>query len=366
MESNPWNVLSLEAFHFYCCPECEDKYPTKEQFVEHATSTHPKARETIMTILDSNVAISSVQPISDQFEQEKDRTNFENSVQPISVLEQDRIKVECSDDMDPFSEECQQERRNFESDFDEVNMDDSISIKTENIENIEPYFREVDIENITKNVKIEPMTTDIAEDCDKFEATTVTDIKHANKSHIQEEKKMHACDHCSKKYWLKRDLKRHVQDFHKKMFMCDHCSESYRLKRHLKLHVQTFHKYKCDHCSARYRLKGDFDQHMRMMHPPTHQVSYECDQCDKSYSGIHGSHTLRKHKSQKHPFYMKTYSCHLCQKTCKSQIVLDFHVTTHYLDERISKPFKCKLCDKNFTCKPYLKIHLRKMHDKKD
>ena len=90
MSNNPWNVLSLEAFHFYCCPECESKHGTKDQFVEHATSTHPKAREAIMTILDSNVTIFSVQP--------------------ISVLEQNLIKVECSDDdVDPFSKECQED-----------------------------------------------------------------------------------------------------------------------------------------------------------------------------------------------------------------------------------------------------------------
>ena len=86
MSNNPWNVLSLEAFHFYCCPECESKHGTKDQFVEHATSTHPKARETIMTILDNNVTISSVQPISEQCEQEQHRIKIENNVQQISVL----------------------------------------------------------------------------------------------------------------------------------------------------------------------------------------------------------------------------------------------------------------------------------------
>ena len=35
---NPWNVTSLEAFHFYNCPECDDKYATKEQFVGHTVS----------------------------------------------------------------------------------------------------------------------------------------------------------------------------------------------------------------------------------------------------------------------------------------------------------------------------------------
>ena len=42
--NNPWNVSSLEAFLHYNCPECEDKYSTKEQFVCHAMMVHEKAR----------------------------------------------------------------------------------------------------------------------------------------------------------------------------------------------------------------------------------------------------------------------------------------------------------------------------------
>ena len=96
MSNNPWNVLSLEAFHFYCCPECESKHETKDQFVEHATSTHPKARETIMSILDSNVTISSVQPISEQFEQEQVRINESSNVN-IPTIEPDFHDEESND-----------------------------------------------------------------------------------------------------------------------------------------------------------------------------------------------------------------------------------------------------------------------------
>ena len=47
VENNPWNVLSLEAYHFYFCPECETKHETKDQFVGHAIVKHPRAREFI-------------------------------------------------------------------------------------------------------------------------------------------------------------------------------------------------------------------------------------------------------------------------------------------------------------------------------
>ena len=48
---NPWDVQSLEEFHFYCCPECEDKSFTKEQFINHALQIHPKSHETIPLLI---------------------------------------------------------------------------------------------------------------------------------------------------------------------------------------------------------------------------------------------------------------------------------------------------------------------------
>ena len=44
-ETNPWNVSNIETFHFYCCPECDMKCNTKDQFIDHAMEWHPKARE---------------------------------------------------------------------------------------------------------------------------------------------------------------------------------------------------------------------------------------------------------------------------------------------------------------------------------
>ena len=38
---NPWDVQSLEEFHYYCCPECPFKNVNKTYFIEHAVTTHP-------------------------------------------------------------------------------------------------------------------------------------------------------------------------------------------------------------------------------------------------------------------------------------------------------------------------------------
>ena len=42
---NPWAIASnLEEFHYYCCPDCDTKEPTKETFIKHALESHPEVK----------------------------------------------------------------------------------------------------------------------------------------------------------------------------------------------------------------------------------------------------------------------------------------------------------------------------------
>ena len=40
---NPWDVVSIFDFtyYLYCCPECDWKEPSKQEFVNHALTYHP-------------------------------------------------------------------------------------------------------------------------------------------------------------------------------------------------------------------------------------------------------------------------------------------------------------------------------------
>ena len=78
MEFNPWKVLSLEAFHYYCCPECEDRYKTKDQFIDHAFGEHPKALDTIPGIVDTKVPIPNKLPEPSKPKQELEEDNESN------------------------------------------------------------------------------------------------------------------------------------------------------------------------------------------------------------------------------------------------------------------------------------------------
>ena len=100
--NNPWNVTSLEEFHFYNCQECEEKYLTRQQFVGHAMIMHPKACEILPGILHGhgqsvvkpescdNLVISNVQSVSDvEPESCDDESCDDERVESVSTVEID-------------------------------------------------------------------------------------------------------------------------------------------------------------------------------------------------------------------------------------------------------------------------------------
>ena len=44
-DPNPWGRNNLEAFLYYCCPECDEKCQEKGDFLHHAIQNHPNARD---------------------------------------------------------------------------------------------------------------------------------------------------------------------------------------------------------------------------------------------------------------------------------------------------------------------------------
>ena len=40
---SPWNVNKLEDFLHYCCPECEEKNQSRNDFIQHTQNQHPES-----------------------------------------------------------------------------------------------------------------------------------------------------------------------------------------------------------------------------------------------------------------------------------------------------------------------------------
>ena len=91
MDFNPWHVESIEAFNFYCCPECVYRVQEEFAFQAHALQNH----------LQSKTLFHEVP------------TKFENCVSsPEPDIE---VKVELGDDkIEGFDEEGNEENGDFE------------------------------------------------------------------------------------------------------------------------------------------------------------------------------------------------------------------------------------------------------------
>ena len=50
-KNNPWVVMNLEEFLFYCCPECNVKDKSRDEFVKHALDQHPHAKDQFSNLI---------------------------------------------------------------------------------------------------------------------------------------------------------------------------------------------------------------------------------------------------------------------------------------------------------------------------
>ena len=52
---NPWSVDQLEAFLYFCCPECDIKKKDKNAFLNHAFQNHPEAKDFLTIFVSENI-----------------------------------------------------------------------------------------------------------------------------------------------------------------------------------------------------------------------------------------------------------------------------------------------------------------------
>ena len=48
-DQNPWIVENIDAFSFYCCPECDFKSKNQDYFKRHAMESHNKSKAFFIT-----------------------------------------------------------------------------------------------------------------------------------------------------------------------------------------------------------------------------------------------------------------------------------------------------------------------------
>ena len=204
---NPWDVQSLEEFHYYCCPACPFKNVNKTDFIKHAVTAHPQSQSVIESLEDNKNVIKTENTSSTTVSEPL--TAELNHAQNVGYKEADAI----------------------ENDF----------LLSKKVVVSLPKLSETIIRKYT-TVQYNCDHEEISEDGQGLENVEHVDFypespsKYKNKYTKTYEKKNFELS--SKTY-----LRRNVKSFHENVrHKCEKCDKGFSLKGHLKTHIQSAHE----------------------------------------------------------------------------------------------------------------------------
>ncbi|KAF5500908.1 Transcription factor IIIA [Colletotrichum siamense] len=196
--------------------------------------------------------------------------------------------------------------------------------------------------------------------------------QHVKGSHTQE--RAYTCTHdgCGKSFLTATRLRRH-QDVHagQERFRCREyppCNQSFRkhntLQRHIRSEHLGAHAYPCQEpdCGAGFDSQGALRNHTRREHS---EPQFWCEECGGEEGGAKVGFTsfalLQAHIRKEH------LNCIFCEFKCTGQWELERHVEMRHsgIPVEARKTIACTWegCDKKFTKKHNLTVHIRTAHE---
>ena len=334
MAGSPWIVESLEDFLYYCCPECNERSQSREEFLQHALNEHPEAKNHLIPISVKNEYYNDASYYMDDYDDDDSHDTKDIEREYGTVQKQDHKYLK----QENLSQHCEvviKEEKNSDHEGDE-------------------NYLEGGNENVWKSCK----------HCGKTFPKQSYLRRHMSNAH---EEIAFECKHCDMKFSRSRKLKEHVRNVHpsgpsgpKLKYKCDFkaCENTFLTFAEMRDHKANDHvgdpmNYYCEHCAKGYNDKKNYKRHLISVHG---DKRFPCTICGKDF-GLET--TLKAHIKTIHDC-IKNYSCEEagCGKAYATPSLLKIHV------DRVHKGIRifCELCGKAYWDQYALNNHINKMH----
>ena len=209
-----------------------------------------------------------------------------------------------------------------------------------------------------QEAKLRPKQTYKCEVCDT-ELATMSSYSNHVKRHKPPE---HHCNICKKSFHQKENLKKHNKVVHRSKKTLDHaceqCDKSFFTKEYLYKHIRSVHseqQFSCDQCSYIGKNKEYLWKHMNGTH---NSERFDCSMCGTQFKH---KKTLESHFKTVHgKVNFKHINCPHCEYKSSRNEHMQMHIDAVHLGLR---PFKCDVCDKDFTQKTHLRTHQKNVHE---
>ena len=340
-DSNPWAVGNLEEFLYFCCPECDERSQSEEDFLQHALLYHPKSQECLL-------------PFTSSTELYEDDSYYQDIPIKTEIASDDEnnavIEEKCKVDVDIKPDLSSTLRQDNEAEGDGL-----ANGKRSNQCNVcGKHF------TTTKSLKRHVLV--VHENPKKRTPKAVVDkLSKAKKKKIRHEEgpKERICDVCDAKFPTRNKLIEHKSIDHFENFPCKICGKVFKTHNHLQVHKKHVHieekNYQCDQCEKSYKNLGGLIGHRKTAHE---NVKFPCEKCGRIFSSKQHCmvHIRKVHEGEN----FNVHQCNICGKNFHSNTYLREHIESVHKKE---KTYKCDKCDATFSFKTAVVSHMRFVHD---
>ena len=261
LERNPWDKDSIEDFQLFCCPLCPFTSRENSNCEIHISEEHLQLEKELIQCSEIK---SDDNHVSDAFD-----TNF---------TEQKCFELHNARN---HEDQSKSQKDTFEYLSDDIEIKDDLAMLSHTKEGPEILDGKklMDLEqtaanNYLKNVEVNTIDTTDKTNVKKKSNVLKTEIKLQDK--INKAPKTYVCSLCSQDFRTQKSLKNHNPT--NKIYKCPVCSKDFCSRKVLRTHQRTIHaNIPCDVCSIIFDNPAKLNRHKEQKHP----TPKKCEICSK-------------------------------------------------------------------------------------